>query len=204
MDTFRHWLTLLMLMFMPGAVLFWFLVHPFVRFWRRIGLRRFMAIQYTFLAAFAAGVILLRHTLLAVDFGTNPILIAWAVPILAASIVLRLQISRQLRFSTLGGLPELAPESHPQPLLTEGIYARVRHPRYVEVLLVMASLTLIANNLASYVNWIVALPSVLAVVRLEERELHDRFGAQYDAYCARVPRFVPRWRTGSWHGSAPC
>jgi protein-S-isoprenylcysteine O-methyltransferase Ste14 len=194
MDTFRHGLTLMMLMFMPGAVLFWLLVHPFVRFWRRIGLRRTMAIQWTFLAAFAAGVVLLRKTLLAVDFGTNAILIAWAVPILAASIVLRLQISRHLRFKTLGGLPELAPESHPQPLLTEGIYSHIRHPRYLEVLLVMAALTLVANNLASYVNWIIGIPSVLVIVRLEERELHDRFGAEYDAYRARVPRFIPRWR----------
>ena len=51
MDTFRFWLALLMLMFMPGAVLFWFLVHPFVRFWRRLGLRRAMALNYTLLAA---------------------------------------------------------------------------------------------------------------------------------------------------------
>ena len=194
MNTFRHVLTLLMLMFMPGAVLFWFLVHPFVRYWRRIGLRRTLAINYTLLAAFATGVFLLRKTLLAVDFGTNPVLIAAAVLILAASIVLRRKISRHLRFKTLGGLPELAPESHPQPLLTEGIYSRIRHPRYIEVLLVMASLALIANNLASYVNWIVGIPSVLVIVRLEERELHDRFGAEYDAYRARVPRFIPRWR----------
>jgi hypothetical protein len=54
MTTFRHVLTLLMLMFMPGAVLFWFLVHPFIRFWRRLGLRRALAIYYTLLAAFAA------------------------------------------------------------------------------------------------------------------------------------------------------
>ena len=192
MDTFRHVLTLLMLMFMPGAVLFWFLVHPFIRFWRRLGLRRALAINYTLLAAFAAGVFLLRKTLLAVDFGTNPVLIAVAVSMLAASIVLRRKISRHLRFSTLGGLPELAPESHPQPLLTEGIYSRIRHPRYVEVLLVMASLALIANNLAAYVNWIIGIPSVLLIVRIEERELRDRFGAEYEAYCARVPRFVPR------------
>jgi protein-S-isoprenylcysteine O-methyltransferase Ste14 len=194
MDTFRHCLTLLMLMFMPGAVLFWFLVHPFIRFWRRIGLRRAVAIHYTLLAIFVAGVFLLRNTLLAVDFGTNPALIAVAVPLLAASIVLRLKVSRHLRFRTLGGLPELAPESHPQPLLTEGIYSHVRHPRYLEVLLVMASLSLIANNLASYVNWIVAIPSVMVIVGIEERELRDRFGAEYEAYCARVPRFVPRWR----------
>ena len=196
MNTFRHGLTLLMLMFMPGAVLFWFLVHPFVRFWRRLGVRRAVAIHYTLLAAFAAGVFLLRKTLLAVDFGTNPVLIAVAVPMLAASIVLRWKISRHLRFKTLGGIPELAPERHPQPLLTEGIYSRIRHPRYVEVLLVMASLALIANNLASYVNWIVAIPSVLVIVRIEERELRERFGAEYEAYCAHVPRFVPRWRAG--------
>ena len=191
MNTFRHVLTLLMLMFMPGAVLFWFLVHPFIRFWRRLGLRRALAIYYTLMVAFVAGVFLLRKTLLAVDFGTNPVLIAVAVPMLAASIVLRRKISRHLRFSTLGGLPELAPESHPQPLLTEGIYSRIRHPRYVEALLVMASLALIANNLASYVNWIIGIPGVLLIVRIEERELRDRFGAEYEAYCARVPRFVP-------------
>ncbi len=192
MDAFRHVLTLLMLMFMPGAVLFWFLVHPFIRFWRRLGLRRALAICYTLLAAFAVGVFLLRKTLLAVDYGTNPVLIAVAVPMLAASIVLRRKISRHLRFSTLGGLPEIAPDRHPQRLLTEGIYSRIRHPRYVEVLLAMASLALIANNLASYVNWIIGIPSVLVIVRLEERELRDRFGAEYEVYCARVPRFVPR------------
>ena len=192
MDTFRFWLALLMLMFMPGAVLFWFLIHPFVGFWRRIGLRRTLVIDYTLLAAFATGVFLLRKTLLAMDFGTNPVLIAAAVLILTASIVLRRKISRHLRFSTLGGLPELAPETHPQPLLTEGIYSRVRHPRYLEVLLVMAALSLVANHLATYINWIVGIPCVLAIVHLEERELHDRFGAQFEAYCARVPRFMPR------------
>ena len=181
-----------MLMFMPGAVLFWFLVHPFIRFWRRLGLRRALAIYYTLMAAFVAGVFLLRKTLLAVDFGTNPVLIAVAVPMLAASIVLRRKISRHLRFTTLGGLPEIAPDRYNQRLLTEGIYSRIRHPRYLEVLLVMASLALIANNLASYVNWIIGIPSVLLIVRIEERELRDRFGAEYDAYCARVPRFVPR------------
>jgi len=35
-------------------------------------------------------------------------------------------------------------------------------------------------------------PGVLLIVRIEEHELRDRFGAEYEAYCARVPRFVPR------------
>jgi hypothetical protein len=56
MNTFRYVLAMLTLMFMPGAVLFWFLVHPFVRFWRRIGLRRSLAIHYTVYEAYCARV----------------------------------------------------------------------------------------------------------------------------------------------------
>jgi len=29
------------------------------------------------------------------------------------------------------------------------------------------------------------------VVRLEERELRDGFGAEYEDYCRRVPRYLP-------------
>jgi protein-S-isoprenylcysteine O-methyltransferase Ste14 len=29
-------------------------------------------------------------------------------------------------------------------------------------------------------------------VLLEERELRDRFGAEYEEYCRRVPRYIPK------------
>jgi len=32
---------------------------------------------------------------------------------------------------------------------------------------------------------------VFLIVQLEERELRERFGTEYEAYCRRVPRFVP-------------
>jgi protein-S-isoprenylcysteine O-methyltransferase Ste14 len=35
------------------------------------------------------------------------------------------------------------------------------------------------------------------VVRFEEKSLRVRFGAEYDAYCARVGRWLPRRRRAS-------
>jgi protein-S-isoprenylcysteine O-methyltransferase Ste14 len=31
----------------------------------------------------------------------------------------------------------------------------------------------------------------LVAIELEEREMRARFGAAYEAYCRRVPRFLP-------------
>jgi protein-S-isoprenylcysteine O-methyltransferase Ste14 len=194
MNAVRHGLALCMLMFMPSAFVYWFSIHPLIRFWRRLGVRRTVAIHCALFAAIAAGVFLLRKTLLAVDFGANPILIAVAVPLLATSIVLRRNFSRHLRLKIMFGLPELAPKRYPQRLLTEGTYSRIRHPRYVEILLGLTSWALVANNPATCVIWIIAIPSLLVIVHIEERELRHRFGAEYEAYSARVPRFIPRWR----------
>ena len=39
METLRYGLALLLLSLLPGALLVWFSIHPFVRFWRRFSMR---------------------------------------------------------------------------------------------------------------------------------------------------------------------
>lgn len=56
--------------------------------------------------------------------------------------------------------------------------------------------SLVANYLALYALLLLSLPTLYLVVILEERELRDRFGAEYTAYCREVPRFLPK----SWRG----
>ncbi len=77
-------------------------------------------------------------------------------------------------------------------LATTGPFARMRHPIYTALALVLIALAVALGHLPRLA---IALP-VYALgtwlrVRIEERLLRDMFGAAYDGYAARVKRFVP-------------
>lgn len=192
LDGLRYGLALLLVILLPPTYAFWLVVHPFIGFWRRLGPA---ATYATIGIAYALAVVALycvRAPLLAVEFGTQPVLLVLGLACLVASVPLRLALRRRLSVGALVGLPELAPARHPQSLITDGVYARIRHPRYVEGTIGMIGCALVANYLAPYLIVAASIPVIYAIVRVEERELRDRFGAEYEAYCRRVPRFVPR------------
>ena len=191
MDRVRYGVALIFLMLMPGALLYWFSIHPFVRFWRGVGVRATMAVHIAMIAVVGFGIYLLRDLLLAVEYGANPLLMAISVPVLIASMVLRRALGRQLKLRTLVGIPELAAAPGAQRLLCEGIYARIRHPRYLEIFIALVFYALFTNYLAAYVVMAASVPTLLGIIHFEERELRDRFGEEYVRYCARVPRFWP-------------
>lgn len=116
--------------------------------------------------------------------------------------MLLLQRRRRLTFPVLAGWSELSRDK-PGVLLTDGIYGRMRHPRYVEVVLGTLVYCLIANYAGAYIVLAAAVPVLYAVVLLEERELRQRFGAAYTAYARRVPRFFPRFSGGGAGTKAP-
>jgi protein-S-isoprenylcysteine O-methyltransferase Ste14 len=95
------------------------------------------------------------------------------------------------------GFPEIAPDRFPRPLITEGIYGRIRHPRYVQLLIALTGYALIANYLAAYLAVALWVPGIYVIVRLEEKELRAHFGDAYDDYCRRVPRFLPKLKGDS-------
>ncbi len=192
MDTARYYVALTLVMITPGVFVYWFSIHPFVRFWRKLGARATIWIHCGMIAALAVVAFSLRKPILAVDYGTNYWLIAAAIPVYAWSVYLRRKLFGQLTVRILAGVPELSAGGDRGELLTSGVYAKVRHPRYVQILLAFAGLALFANHLATYVILIVAVPWVYLVTLLEERELERRFGKAYRDYRARVPRFLPK------------
>ena len=191
-DSIRYGLALVLLVTGPGAVMFWFPIHPFARFWRRVGYRWGYAAGWGAYAATAVILAVCRKPLLSIDFGASAVTAALGVVMLALTLELRRRWRRHLTLRTLLGLPELAPDRVPGKLLTDGIYAWVRHPRYLEVFLGCLGWALLSNYLAAYLTAAFLLLSFLVLIPIEERELADRFGAPYEEYRRRVPAMIPR------------
>lgn len=76
-------------------------------------------------------------------------------------------------------------------LVTDGVFAHSRNPIYVGDVLLLAAWALWLGNLAA-----AALPALFVLwmgrlqIPAEEAALHARFGAAYDAYRARVRRWL--------------
>jgi len=192
MDRVRYFFALLTVVSVPAAVLWWVIIHPTIEFWRRLGPGLTYIIMTVMSFASMAVLFALRGPILSVEFGTNHALIAIGALLYAASLYVEIRARKYLKFRTLVGLPELSPERPGPGLLTEGIYSRVRHPRYVAVTLGMFAFALFTNYLAMYVLAVLVIPTLYWVVLLEEKELRDRFGSEYVSYSERVPMFFPK------------
>jgi len=191
METFRYIVALLLVTLVPAMCCYWLLLHGLLPVWKRLGIS---ASQYLLWAAVLAIAILMstwRDVFLARDYGFQPIPATIGIILLFGAVVFRLHIERFLPWTVQLGLPEIDPVGHAHKLVTEGPYAHTRHPRYLQVFLALAGWAFLANFAAGYVFALLWLPLMLIIVRLEEIELHRRFGAEYTVYCDRVARFWP-------------
>lgn len=82
-------------------------------------------------------------------------------------------------------------------LVTDGVYAQMRHPQYTGLFLIVFG--------EGIVHWptifsVIAFPVIVIayglLARKEERRMLDELGDEYRAYQRRVPMFIPR----SWSG----
>ncbi len=193
-DTIRYFIALILVVSLPMLFLYWLLIHPLIKFWRSKGVRLTYTLILTLIAIGMIGLFSIRQELLATDFGTSYPLLILGILCLVLAGAMRFAIQKHLTLEILLGLPEIAPDRYPRALITNGIYARVRHPRYVQLLIALVGYALIANHLASYVVVALWLPAIHVVVALEEKELIEHFGESYANYCLRVPKFIPRIR----------
>lgn len=93
-----------------------------------------------------------------------------------------------------------APIAPPQRLVVVGMYRHVRNPMYIGFAFGWIGLWIVFGH--AYVPAILAIIAVAVGVHLfvlfyEEPTLRKKFGADYEAYCRNVRRWLPRLRP--WH-----
>lgn len=95
-------------------------------------------------------------------------------------------------FAGLTQITGLDRDQPPQTLVTDGLYAHVRHPLYTAGLLfIWAVPEMTVNRL---VLWIVFTLYIVIGAYFEERKLLKDFGQVYADYKSRTPMLVPKLR----------
>ena len=120
-----------------------------------------------------------------------------ASPLWLASGLLLCVLGQALRAWVLGQVPDGTSGQNEKLIATQlntrGPYARTRNPLYLGNFAITAGLCLVAHD-ALLLALVAALFGLQyrAIIAAEEDFLRTQFGAEFDAYCARVPRFWPR------------
>jgi protein-S-isoprenylcysteine O-methyltransferase Ste14 len=93
----------------------------------------------------------------------------------------------------VAGRGTLAPVDPPRVLVTRGLYRRVRNPMYVGVVSILVGEALLRDSatVLAYAGGVWLMFHLFAVL-YEEPHLRRQFGASYDDYRRRVPRWLPR------------
>jgi protein-S-isoprenylcysteine O-methyltransferase Ste14 len=91
------------------------------------------------------------------------------------------------------GRGTLAPWDPPERLVIRGPYRYVRNPMITGVVSVLLGEAALFGS-AAVLTWAAIVFAINAVYfpLIEEPDLRSRFGADYDAYAAHTPRWLPR------------
>jgi len=171
--------------------LFWLVVHPFIDRWRRRG-RRAYALILPIWAVFIVGAFSIMWPFRGARYYAT-----WATWVPAAFLFwsgfsIYASAFKSFDRAQVSGLAELEPGQHRQELVTTGIRARVRHPIYLGHLCEILGWCVGTGLVALFALMGFAIVTGALMIRIEDRELEDRFGEEYRLYRKAVPAVLPR------------
>lgn len=188
---FPDLIALAALLLWPAIPLFWIPVHCIPRLFRRLGFWTYILPFITWLPVafftFTMRDVLLEYRISLPDSVnvTGGLLLVLGVGLQAWTLIL-------LTLPVIMGMPEVT-NAVPSRLVTTGPFAAVRHPTYLSHTLMLLGVFLWTGVMVlGIVTVIDALIVNIIVIPLEEREMSERFGKEYEEYRWRVPsRFLP-------------
>jgi len=188
--TLPAWLAAFVLFLQLPIPLYWFVVHPQVRFWRSHSKAAYITGLVCSWPPVTAAIVVYRRQLFRTGWPPIVALVAGLALIIVEGWMFW-RVHRDLGTARLVGKTELSGAGE---IARGGIYARIRHPRYTGSFLAILGACLLAGTRTMWIVAAVWLALTLLAISFEERELRARFGARYEEYCRRVPRFIPSLR----------
>jgi protein-S-isoprenylcysteine O-methyltransferase Ste14 len=82
----------------------------------------------------------------------------------------------------VGGLIQLKGLENIDHLVTNGLFARIRHPMYTGFILWISGWVIYQGATLSFFIWLVSIANILYWRRIEERKLEVQFGEEYFRY----------------------
>jgi protein-S-isoprenylcysteine O-methyltransferase Ste14 len=79
-------------------------------------------------------------------------------------------------------------------LVTDGVYARVRHPQYLGIILITLAFLIQWPTLLTLAMWPILIVMYYRLAKREESEMETKFAKEYREYQRRVPMFLPSLR----------
>jgi protein-S-isoprenylcysteine O-methyltransferase Ste14 len=174
---------------------FWLLIHPWASQWRARRQSPYFVLLPVWIAMW---VVFGRITWpwREVQFYSTP----WAwIPAMVLFVIglwLYRQSAKGFSARQLGGLPELHAANPEQRLVTTGIRSRARHPVYLAHVCEMIAWSVGTGLTVCYALTAFAVVTGAVMIRMEDNELEQRFGAEYAAYRKQVPALLPKLGRG--------
>jgi len=185
--TLPAWFAAIVLFLQLPIPLYWFVVHPQVKFWRSHPRAVYVAGLLGSWLPVTIALAAFHQQLFRAGWPSAGALVAgFALIIFECWVFWR--VHRDLGTSRLVGKTELSGAGEME---CRGIYARIRHPRYTASFLAIVGACLLAGTRTMWIVAAVWFVLMILAISFEERELRARFGAAYADYCSRTPRFLP-------------
>jgi protein-S-isoprenylcysteine O-methyltransferase Ste14 len=76
-------------------------------------------------------------------------------------------------------------------LVKNGIYHWIRHPAYLGIIIAYLGVPVLLSSVLGFLVMLLIVPLLLQRIKLEERMLIERFGAEYEEYMRQSKKLVP-------------
>ena len=124
----------------------------------------------------------------------SPLLTYVGYMMAALGTIISLKVTKQISISSFLGIKPDDASKKGGGLITSGWYARLRHPLYFGLILIVMGYFLVAGSMTAGIHLLCLLLYLPFGIYFEERNLIVLFGDDYRKYQQKIPSVFPRFK----------